>query len=159
MKTTITILASITNTLSLKEIVLMIVFNITLSCFGQQVKENEEYSFENKEVTEYKLTSFKCRNLEGKVYIMWTVVESSNECVYVLERSTDNKKYYKIYSENGAKSPNNNELVNSFIDEKPLKNTSYYRVRRLIKGKETNSNIYVMNGTTGEYTLYANAQQ
>lgn len=158
MKTTRTIIAAITNAISLKEIVLMILFNIALSCFGQQAKENEEYTFENKEVTEYELTSFKCKSLDGKVYIIWTVLESSNECEYVLERSIDNKKYYRIYSEKGAKSPNGIQLVNSFIDEKPLEGTSYYKVIRLIKGKVTSSNTYVTNGTNGDYTLYANVQ-
>lgn len=158
MKTTKTIIAAITNTLSLKEIVLMIVFNIALSCFGQQVKGTEEYAFENNVDTEYSLTSFKCKNLDGKVYIIWTVLETSNDCVYVLERSTDNKKYYTIYSEKGAKSPNNIQLVNSFIDEKPLDGVSYYRVKRLIKGKEEASSAFVVNRIITDFTLYADVK-
>ncbi len=158
MKSTRIILAAISNTIALRKIVLMMLFSFAISCFGQQVKENEKSIFENNETGEYELISFKCKNLEGKVYIMWTVIESSNECVYVLERSNDNKKYYRIYSEKGAKSPTNLALVNSFIDEKPLDGTSYYRVRRLILGKETSSNTYVMNNTTGDYILYATTE-
>lgn len=137
----------------------MMLFSAAVSGFAQQVKENEKFIFENNEVGEYQLTSFKCKNMEGKVYIMWTVIESSNECVYILERSGDNNKYYKMYSEAGSKSPNNIALINSFIDEKPLSGTSYYRVRRLIQGKETSSNTYVMNNTTGDYVLYASTEQ
>lgn len=159
MKTTKTVLAAITNTISLREIVLMILFNIALSCFGQQVKGNQEYIFENTEVTEYELTSFKCTPVEGKVYIIWTVSESSNECVYILERSIDNKKYYRIHSEKGAKSPNGVELINSFIDEKPFNGTSYYRVRRLTKRNEMTSNAYVVNGIVSDYSLYADLKQ
>lgn len=159
MKTTKRILATITNTISVKEIVLMVLFNIALSCFGQQVKNNQEYIFENTDVMEYELKSFKCTPVEGKVYIIWTVLESSNDCVYILERSTDNKKYYRIHSENGAKSPNGAELINSFIDEKPTNGISYYRVRRLTKGNETTSKAYVLNGNESDFSLYANLKQ
>lgn len=156
MKTTTTkVIAAVTNTISLRGIVLMILFNLALSSFGQQVKGNEEFAFEGKDVNEYELTSFKCTGVEGKVYIIWTVLETSNECVYILERSTDNKKYYKIHSEQGAKSPNNIQLVNSFIDEKPLDGTSYYRVRRIMKGKEMISDAIVVKEMISDHILYA----
>lgn len=158
MKTKKTLSEIITNTMFHKGIVMLVLFCFPLLSFGQWETELKRYSFEGNAIVEYELTSFKCRNLKGKNYIMWTVLETSNECLYQLERSTDNITYNTIYTLRGAKSPNYIELLNSFIDEKPLEGTSYYRVRRLIKGKETTRNIYVMNVTTGDYTLYANAK-
>ena len=146
MKTKKTVLAGITITTLLREIILMILFSLALSAFGQRVQEDEQYSFGNKNVDEYELTSFKCRSVEGKVYIMWIVLEPSNECIYVLERSGNNELYKPIQVFKGSKSPNKIELLNSFIDNKPLDGTSYYRVRRVTKENKITSNAYVVNG-------------
>lgn len=147
MKTTKKISAAITNTTLLSRIVLMIVFCFPSLLYGQWEKEVKLFSFENKDVVEYELTSFKCRSIEGENYIMWTVLEPSNECIYVLERSGDNKIYSKIYAVKGGKSPNYIELLNSFTDEAPLKGTSYYRIRRFSKETAIVSRPYVVNRT------------
>jgi hypothetical protein len=146
METTKTISGLITNTISMRAIVLMVLFSLSFISYGQQLKMGEQFSFENRVTAEYELTSFKCKNVEGAVYIIWSVLESSDDCVYILERSYNNKNYEQIYSVQSAKSPNNNELLNSYEDKKPLDGTSYYRVKRFSKGSEIASRGYVVNG-------------
>ena len=76
---------------------------------------------------------------------MWTVLEPTNDCIYVLERSGNAKQYDILYSKKGGKSPGTLELSNSFVDKCPLQGISYYRVRRLSKDESVISNAYVVN--------------
>ncbi len=152
MKTKKTIFAGITITTLLREFVLMILFSLALSAFGQRIKENEQNSFGNENVDEYELTSFKCKYREGKIYIMWTVLEPLEECIYRLERSADDKTYNTVYAIKGARSPKNIELLNSFIDKEPLTDKSYYRIRRFTKEESMLSSPFIING----FTMLAN---
>ncbi len=146
METTKTISGLIINKISLRAIILMILFSLSFITYGQQVKIDEQFSFKNKIASEYELTSFKCKSVKGEVFIIWAVLETSDNCVYILERSIDNKNYEQIYSVQSAKSPNNNQLINSYKDENPLDGTSYYRVKRISKESEIASKGYVVNG-------------
>lgn len=144
METKKFISAIITNVISPKVIALMLLFNLPFLSFGQQ-EETKSISFENEHSEEYVLTSFVGKYVEGKIYIMWTVLEPSDECFYRLERSADGKTYNTVYTIKGGKSPANKELLNSFIDKEPLKGTSYYRVKRFAKGESGVSSTLIVN--------------
>lgn len=151
---------AIPNSTPLLAIVLWVLFSLPFLSYSQQVNNNEKYSFERNNWGEYELTSFTCKGLEGKVFIKWTVLESSNECIYVLERSNDNRKFNKIHTVRASKSPNNMELLNSFVDEKPMDGTSYYRVRRISSEHVISSKSMIVNGIIieSDYTMMESAQ-
>lgn len=127
---------------------ILLLSSLTLLSFGQRANEEDKFDFEKNYGPEFELTSFTCKTNEGKVYIKWTVLESSDECMYVVERSLDNKKFSIIHSERSFKSPNGNELLNSFVDEKPLGYLMYYRIRRFSAEKVIHSKVVIVNGVT-----------
>lgn len=126
-------------------VVLIILLSLSILSKAQLDSETKPFSLINKSTDKYEITSFICRYIEGRVYSMWTVLEPSNDCIYVFERSGNGQKYDILYSKKGVKSPANFELLNSFIDEYPLKGQSYYRVRRLTKEESMISSSYVVN--------------
>ncbi len=115
---------------------------------AQRADESAQYDFEKEIAPVFELKSFTCKSTEGKVYIRWTVIEPSDECMYVVERSLDNKKYSIIHSERSFKSPNGSELLNSFVDDKPLGYLMYYRIRRFSSENVIHSKVVIVNGVT-----------
>ncbi|MBI2271485.1 MAG: hypothetical protein HYU69_14165 [Bacteroidetes bacterium] len=81
----------------------------------------------------YTLTSFKVKCIEGKAYVKWEVIEPNGESLYLLERSVDNHVFTPLYAKQSIESPGDNQLLHCFIDEYPLANESYYRIRRFNK--------------------------
>ncbi len=137
-------------------IVLMISSCFSTASFAQKINVKKEYSFETKEVEEYVMTSFSAKHINGKVYIMWTVIEPSADCTYRLERSTNGKDYTPIYVLTGAKSPNGRELLNSFVDKVSTSSKLYYRVRRDNKKDVVVSNSFVLDHGTAVGSIVQN---
>lgn len=106
---------------------------ITTVSYGQNVSTASVYDFESKAIKSYKLTSFVVRCIEGRAYAQWTVKESTNECLYLLEGSQDNKQYNLLSTKQGIISPMGQELLHCYIDKNPFKGVSYYRIRRFSK--------------------------
>ena len=128
MKTKRTISQSVTKKISTG----LLIFATTLLSTVSYSQNSASNSVNEKVVEKnYELSSFVVNCLEGKVYVKWEVVEPSNECIYVVERSFDNKHYQPIFAKQSSKSPENIQLLHCFIDENPLAGASYYRIRRL----------------------------
>lgn len=147
MKTEKEVLGSISKIIFQRGIIVIVLISLSFLSFGQIEKESKTYTFENDRTGEYEITSFKCKYIEGKVYINWTVIEPSDECVYRLEKSEDNKKFTTIYALSGHKSPMNLELLNSYSYEEPLSGNIYYRVRRFSKDDCITSKSVILNKT------------
>jgi len=101
---------------------------------------------ENMQVKEEIVTPVKhwVKNVEAKNYMLWTVVEKHENCVYLIERSANQTDWEMIGYKDAYKSPNNIALAYYFTDEKPLENTNYYRLKRVVllktDGFEVNNN-------------------
>jgi outer membrane protein OmpA-like peptidoglycan-associated protein len=136
-----------------KPLIITLLFFIS-SCigYGQLEQEIKKYSFDEEPTLPYRFTSFTAKHLEGKTYIMWTVIEPEQHSFFVLERSFDNKTYDPIYTKSGAKSPHNIELLYSYVDSSDLDDTVYYRVSRISNHEEMKSKVVrVYNKRTNTY--------
>lgn len=129
MKTTNSLLKKFVNNAGIKLLVFAIVLTTVNISFGQS-KSNY---CENGIKKSYTLTSFIAKCIEGKAYVKWEVVEPSGESLYLLERSMDNRVFTPLYAKQSIESPGDNQLLHCFIDESPLANESYYRIRRFNK--------------------------
>jgi len=137
---------------SMQLIITLIFFISSCISYGQLDQEIKKYSFDEEPPLPYRFTSFTARHLEGKTYIMWTVIEPEQHSFFVLERSFDNKTYDPIYTKSGAKSPHNIELLYSYIDSTNLEDTVYYRVSRISNHEEMKSKVArVYNKRTNTY--------
>ncbi len=87
------------------------------------------------------LLSFNAKYTEGKVILNWSTASQINNDYFTIERSSDGINYQIIGTVDGA--GNNNEIINySFIDYKPLKEISYYRLKQTdFDGKSSNSKV------------------
>lgn len=65
----------------------------------------------------------------GKVYMNWVSKPSSDDCIYVIERSTDGNEYEPVGLKEGIGSPL--ELLYSWVDTKPLTGVTQYRVKQI----------------------------
>ena len=71
----------------------------------------------------------------GKVYFNWIVKANSEDCMYVIERSTDNSEFEPVGLKEGIGSPL--ELLYSWVDAKPAAGTAYYRIKQI----DSNGNV------------------
>lgn len=81
----------------------------------------------------FKLISFEMKVCEGEYYFQLLIIEHTKDCLYLLERSQDNKHFELLLSKQGSVSPMNQPLLHCFVDESPLSGVSYYRLRRFDK--------------------------
>lgn len=65
----------------------------------------------------------------GKVYLNWVAKENSEDCIYVIERSSDGKEFEPVGLKEGIGSPL--ELLYSWVDTKPMTGTSQYRIKQI----------------------------
>ena len=65
----------------------------------------------------------------GKIYINWVAKGNSNDCIYVIERSTDGNEYEPVGLKEGIGSPL--ELLYSWVDTKPLSGSVNYRIKQI----------------------------
>ncbi len=65
----------------------------------------------------------------GKVYLNWVAKGNSNDCIYVIERSTDGNEYEPVGLKEGIGSPL--ELLYSWVDTKPVTGTAQYRIKQI----------------------------
>jgi hypothetical protein len=65
----------------------------------------------------------------GKVYLNWVAKSNSNDCIYVIERSTDDIEYEPIGLKEGIGSPL--ELLYSWVDTKPIAGIAHYRIKQI----------------------------
>lgn len=87
------------------------------------------------------LLYFDAKYSNGKVILNWSTASQINNDYFTIERSSDGINYQQIGTVDGA--GNNNEIVNySFIDYKPFKGISYYRLKQTdFDGKSSSSKI------------------
>lgn len=65
------------------------------------------------------LTEFTAKYKFGKVYLNWKVQSTTDNNLFVVEKSGDGKKYSTLSIEESAISPADEELLYSVIDENP----------------------------------------
>ncbi|MBL0104726.1 MAG: hypothetical protein IPP51_13735 [Bacteroidetes bacterium] len=65
----------------------------------------------------------------GKVYMNWVAKPSSDDCIYVIERSTDAVEYEPVGLKEGIGSPL--ELLYSWVDTKPVAGVAHYRIKQI----------------------------
>jgi len=65
----------------------------------------------------------------GKVFINWTAKNEANECIYIVERSTDGFRFESVGVKEGIKG--DMELFYSWMDHTPPAGFAYYRVKKV----------------------------
>lgn len=65
----------------------------------------------------------------GKVYLNWVVRPNSDDCIYVIERSSDGVEYEPVGLKEGIGSPL--ELLYSWVDTKPVAGNISYRIKQI----------------------------
>ncbi|MBK7855944.1 MAG: hypothetical protein IPJ79_14645 [Bacteroidetes bacterium] len=67
----------------------------------------------------------------GKVFLNWTAKNETADCIYIIERSGDGKKYDAVGLKEGIGT--NVELFYSWLDNEPPTGYSFYRVKKIAK--------------------------
>lgn len=78
------------------------------------------------------LTSFELKFVENNLYFNWTVKGETNDCLYIMEKSTDNNKFSRVGIITGVGVTNENiDILYCFKDTNVTQNNSYYRIKQL----------------------------
>ena len=67
----------------------------------------------------------------GKVFINWTAKDEPADCIYVVERSSNDKEYTSVGVKEGIGSEI--ELFYSWVDQAPPAGYVYYRIKKITK--------------------------
>lgn len=99
------------------------------------------------------LTSFDMKFVENKLYFNWTVKGESKDCLYILEKSSDNKKFSRFGIVTGVGVPNDKiDILYCFNDTNVSLNISYYRIKQLYEsGKIRYSDTKVFENPSMQY--------
>lgn len=65
----------------------------------------------------------------GKVFVNWTARNESNDCIYIVERSSDGSNFESVGVKEGVSS--DMELFYSWMDNTPPSGFAYYRVKKI----------------------------
>lgn len=124
--------------------------------FAQNIPETSpsNLSIENKNDNYLaSLTSFDLRFVENQLFFKWTVKGESKDCLYIMEKSTDNKKFSRVGIITGVGVPNDSiDILYCFKDSNLSLNVSYYRIKQLYEsGKIRYSDTKVFENPTMNY--------
>lgn len=101
------------------------------------------------------LTYFEAELINEEVQLSWETVTEINNDYFIVERSVDAENWEYIGEVKGAGNSVENIQYN-LIDEKPLKGTSYYRLKQTdFDFNHTYSNIEVIENNTANYSITA----
>lgn len=67
----------------------------------------------------------------GKVFVNWTAKDEPADCIYIVERSADGRKFESVGVKEGIGTPL--ELFYSWLDHTPPAGFAYYRVKKITK--------------------------
>jgi len=67
----------------------------------------------------------------GKVFVNWTAKDEPADCIYIVERSSDGRKFESVGVKEGIGT--NLELFYSWMDHTPPAGFAYYRVKKITK--------------------------
>lgn len=99
------------------------------------------------------LTSFELKFVENNLYFNWTVKGETNDCLYIMEKSTDNNKFSRVGIIIGVGVTNENiDILYCFKDTNVTQNNSYYRIKQLYEsGKIRYSDTKVFENPSFQY--------
>ncbi|OFX17125.1 MAG: hypothetical protein A2033_09605 [Bacteroidetes bacterium GWA2_31_9] len=134
------------------------IFLIAISgfLFSQNKIENDEKIISTGTENENyiaSLTSFDLKFVENKLYFNWTVKGESKDCLYIMEKSIDNKKFSRVGIIIGVGVPNDKiDILYCYNDTNLSLNISYYRIKQLYEnGKIRYSDTKVFENPTMQY--------
>jgi len=94
----------------------------------------------------------------GKVFVSWTSKNESEDCVYIIERSTDGREFKSAGIKEGIGSEI--ELYYSWIDQKPPAGFAYYRVKKITKeGTQLYSSVGSVINQSSNFENYAQGEE
>lgn len=67
----------------------------------------------------------------GKVFVNWTAKDEQADCIYIVERSSDGRKFESVGVKEGIGT--SLELFYSWMDHTPPAGFAYYRVKKITK--------------------------
>lgn len=91
------------------------------------------------------LSDFTVKKVNDKSIIKWTTLTEINNDYFIIERSTDGKRFEEINKTKG--SGNSNQTINyQFVDYRPKEGINYYRLKQVdFDGTYSYSEIKVLN--------------
>lgn len=111
-----------------------IVFLLLMAAAGRgmaQTNPGFENATETVQAFQPNIFNYATNYNSGKVFVSWTSKNESEDCVYVVERSSDGQEFTAVGIKEGIGAEI--ELYYSWIDQNPPAGFGYYRVKKITK--------------------------
>ncbi len=93
----------------------------------------------------------------GKVFVSWTSKNETEDCIYIIERSSDGARFESVGVKEGIGA--DIELYYSWIDQTPPAGFGYYRVKKITKeGQQLYSSVNTIINQATNFNNYAQGE-
>ena len=117
--------------LFLVEAIVFILMMATAGSTMAQQPSNSTMMMAGNEQTGTSIMNYSTVYNSGKVFINWTAKDEPADCIYVVERSSNDKEYTSVGVKEGIGS--DIELFYSWVDQTPPSGYVYYRIKKITK--------------------------
>lgn len=94
----------------------------------------------------------------GKVFVSWTSKNETEDCIYIVERSSDGARFESVGVKEGIGA--DIELYYSWIDQIPPAGFAYYRVKKITKeGQQLYSSVNTIINQSTNFNNYAQGEE
>ena len=104
---------------------------LSATLFAQQPNEKLPLLEEASNNTMRHLVDFDAVQNSGNVYLKWTVKGQTTDCIYLIQRSRNDKDFKIIGTKNGIGCNPDLTILYCFIDKNPPKGAWYYKIKQI----------------------------
>lgn len=108
-------------------IVLLYLLSASIQVSGQSL--TNKVDFNEKYTQEFIIKQFTAKQLEGKIYFNFLIVEQRENTKYVLESSTNGVDFTEVQKKDGFKSPNSTPLLYCYTVDVVNRKVKEFRIR------------------------------
>lgn len=112
-------------------IVFILLMATAKTTWAQQPAQSRQLLAENEASLNTGIQNYSTVYNSGKVFINWTAKNEPSDCIYVIERSSNDKEYTSVGVKEGIGAEI--ELFYSWVDQAPPAGYVYYRVKKINK--------------------------
>lgn len=112
-------------------IAVLLLAGMATSAFGQEATTSPMMQASAFNPQSSNIYNYTATYNSGKVFVNWTAKEEPADCIYIVERSADGRKFESVGVKEGIGTPL--ELFYSWMDHTPPAGFAYYRVKKITK--------------------------
>ena len=143
--------------LFLVEIICFLMLVAAAGTAAAQAPQTNHITAANQQYKQVNIHNYQAVYNTGKVFVSWTSKNEPEDCIYIVERSSDGAQYESVGVKEGIGS--DIELYYSWVDSAPPAGFGYYRVKKITKeGQQLYSSVNTIINQSTNFNNYAQGE-